>query len=207
MLARAVGKAANTDDAGDEGQDKPETKKKADKSPFGALDAMRKQLIKLGAVENRDPKSPFYDFRFALSRRDLQIPMSALSNKKLNYDLVVNFVGNAGELTTKTGLLRNLEAFMPIEKMRLKNGIQHTYDLSDMRAVQNFTEAYQKQQCRSLLFQYYFGQAVPQQELQLKIAWNALKNPEKLWSLSKEYWKILQQPAHMIKQGAASGAV
>ena len=119
--------------------------------PTGPLDALRKHLVALGWVENRDPKSQFYDFKFALSRRDLGIRPSVLASARSNIpsDSCLNFFGCTGGLTTKNGIARNLTAFIPGgEDERIKLGISSSFDLSEMKATIAFVDFFQRQHCR-----------------------------------------------------------
>lgn len=155
----------------------------------GPLDALRQHLLKLGWAENKDPKSHFYDFKFALSRKDLGIRPSMLTvkNSLLPTDVCLNFFGCTGGLTTKNGLLRNLERHIPEEPERVREGISPSFDLSDMRSVVYFMEAYQQQFCRSLLFQYMQGNCTPEQDQQLRIAWSHARS-QKPPTMTKEYY-------------------
>ncbi|CAD7926770.1 unnamed protein product [Amoebophrya sp. A25] len=187
--------------------------------PTGPIDALRRHLTeKLGWVENPDIKSPFADFRFSLSRRDLGIRPSCLSSNNIPGEMMINFFGCCGGLTTKNGLLRNLDRHVPLVSERIRQGLSPSFDLSDMKSVVHFVDAYQRQQCRALLWQYYTSSSIttsasgegssspkkkskspskgPQEcqipETIMRLAWNTATSP-KPPTLTKEQWRALTQ--------------
>ncbi len=83
------------------------------------------------------------------------------------------------------------DAYMPNVNERIKAGIAPSFDLSDMRSVIHFVDAFQKQQCRSLLYHHFKAKSssiIP--ESTLRLAWNTASSC-KPPVLSKDQWRQL----------------
>jgi len=113
----------------------------------GAFPSIRKALLKRGWVENEDPNSPFWDFKYAIRKKDLNIDLNdpQLDNK------VVNYFSRNQEYTTKIRLCRNLENLVFLEDVTADTIVPRTYDLSSPGEVEAFVEHFKTNHCVSIL--------------------------------------------------------
>ena len=114
---------------------------------FNGYPDMRKALINRGWVENVDPTSNFFDFKCALSARNVDF----YSIKKNQF---VNHFEKNTELTRKVALSKNLRNLIWFRNIDVNKFYPRCYDLSDINDIENFSDDFKSCKAEAILKRY-----------------------------------------------------
>lgn len=101
----------------------------------GPYQTVRQCLLDRGWVENPDPESPCYDFKFALKGQELQY-------KSLRKDQIVNHFPKNGEVCTKVGLCRNLKNLVWFDSVHIDTFFPRCFDLGNPDEHADFVDEF-----------------------------------------------------------------
>eukprot|EP00002_Diphylleia_rotans_P015536 TRINITY_DN3009_c1_g1_i2.p1 TRINITY_DN3009_c1_g1~~TRINITY_DN3009_c1_g1_i2.p1 ORF type:complete len:1116 (+),score=211.00 TRINITY_DN3009_c1_g1_i2:238-3348(+) len=99
----------------------------------GTYEDIRTELIQRGWVENPDPTSCVFDFKWTTYSNDINF-------RKLNKKQVVNHFEGVDVLTTKLGLLKSLRQLFWLESQDYQSFYPRSYDLSDASDLKDFLD-------------------------------------------------------------------
>lgn len=116
---------------------------------FNGYPDMRKALLDRGWVENVDPTSNFYDFKYALSSRNIDYN-SIQKNQYVNH-----FEKNA-ELTRKVLLSKNLKNLIWFRNVDVNTFFPRCYDLNDAIETECLADDFKVTKAQSLLKKYLY---------------------------------------------------
>ena len=101
----------------------------------GGYGFLKKSLRKRGWVENKDPNSPCFDFKWTLRSKDIN--HAALTNNQL-----VNHFPKAQAITTKVGLMHNLKNLIWFNNIDIETFYPRCYDLALTEEQEDFAQEY-----------------------------------------------------------------
>eukprot|EP00002_Diphylleia_rotans_P020500 TRINITY_DN3974_c1_g1_i6.p1 TRINITY_DN3974_c1_g1~~TRINITY_DN3974_c1_g1_i6.p1 ORF type:complete len:725 (-),score=132.85 TRINITY_DN3974_c1_g1_i6:1220-3394(-) len=104
----------------------------------------RQLFLERGWVENTDPESPFYDFRWCLKGQDIDF-------KNLRKEQVVNHFPCATEITTKVGLCRNVRSVSWYEATNVNSFFPICFDLGNCHERLDFIEEFRYVAAESIM--------------------------------------------------------
>ena len=90
----------------------------------GGYPSLRKALIERGWFENKDPKSPCFDLKWALKHKDIGFD-------DLTETQIVNHFCKASNITTKIGLLHSLKNLIWFNNVDVDEFFPRGFDLKD----------------------------------------------------------------------------
>eukprot|EP00826_Nyctotherus_ovalis_P036353 TRINITY_DN3214_c0_g1_i2.p1 TRINITY_DN3214_c0_g1~~TRINITY_DN3214_c0_g1_i2.p1 ORF type:complete len:671 (+),score=171.15 TRINITY_DN3214_c0_g1_i2:298-2310(+) len=112
-------------------------------SVTGKYADIKEALESRGWLENAEPDSEFFDFKWTLRHRDLEY-------SKLQKTQMVNHFQRNGELSTKVGLLHNLKNLVWFDGTEVDALYPNAYDLADVE-VPDFVEEFKLTKAESVL--------------------------------------------------------
>lgn len=102
---------------------------------IGGYEDLKEALKKRGWVENLNPQSIFFDFKWTLKIKDIEYT-------KLKDHQIVNHFEKNGCLTSKVGLCRNLKNLIGSEQTDIYEFYPRCYDLEDSNEFEDFIEEF-----------------------------------------------------------------
>ena len=109
----------------------------------GEYPDIRLALKNRGWIENSEPNSDFFDFKWTLKHRDLK------RERLRDYQIVNHFQRN-GELSTKVGLMHNIKNLVWFSGTEIDHFQPNSYDLADIE-VADFVEEFKLTKAESVL--------------------------------------------------------
>lgn len=114
---------------------------------FKGYPDMRKALLDRGWIENVDPSSNYYDFKYALSARN--IDFSAMQKNQF-----VNHFEKNSELTRKVMLSKNLKNLVWFRNVDINCFFPRCFDLSDANDTESFAGDFKVTKAEAVLKKY-----------------------------------------------------
>jgi tubulin monoglycylase TTLL3/8 len=161
----------------------------------GGYGTIRKALNDRGWVENKDPKSPWFDLKWTLRAKDLDHP-------NLQSHQIVNHFWKSTAITTKVGLCHSLKNLIWFNNVDIDTFYPQCFDLMDRDDFEEFTEQFKAIKAEWIVKRYAFE--IDEVDLEaLKVSmkiWERrlmdlddiidLKNPPKCL-VSDEEWELI----------------
>lgn len=141
-------------------------------SCFNGYPDMRKALLDRGWIENLDPSSIFFDFKFALGGRNIDF-------RALQKNQYVNHFQRNGEITRKVCLMRNLRNMYWYKAIDVNGFFPRCFDLADCIDYENFVNDFKATKAESILKLYIEnGKIISNEQVRicLKIIERKMKN-------------------------------
>lgn len=129
---------------------------------------MRRAMLDRGWIENENAHSPYFDYLCSLGGKEIQF-------ESLAKDQIVNHFDNAGQITRKVCLAKNLRNLVWYQNVNYNSFFPKCYDLSDVSDVINFIEEYKITKAESVLKDKLQGTRVISDSL-LQVAVKLIKN-------------------------------
>lgn len=101
----------------------------------GGYGYLKKTLRKRGWIENKNPESPCFDFKWTLRSKDIN--HNALTNNQ-----IVNHFPKAQAITTKVGLMHNLKNLIWFNNIDIETFYPRCYDLSLTEEQEDFEQEF-----------------------------------------------------------------
>lgn len=101
----------------------------------GGYPDIKKALKRRGWVENKDPSSPCFDFKWVLKGKDID-------HNTLNDSQIVNHFNKATAITTKVGLCHNLKNLIWFNNVDIDTFYPRCFDLAIQEDLDDFTEEF-----------------------------------------------------------------
>lgn len=164
---------------------------------MGGYPDIKRALKKRGWVENKQKSSSFFDLKWTLRAKDVEMPLE-------DYQIVNHFDKNT-LLTTKVGLCHNLRNLIWFNNVDIDTFYPRSFDLIDAGEIADFTEDFKSVKAECILKDFYISgfkiQAVGEEKLlvALNICERRLRdldelldesNPE-LSQVTPEEWEII----------------
>lgn len=101
----------------------------------GGYPDIKKALKKRGWIQNKDPSSPCFDFKWVLKSKDID-------HNQLNDNQLVNHFNKAAAITTKVGLCHNLKNLIWFNNVDIDTFYPRCFDLAIQEELEDFIQEF-----------------------------------------------------------------